>query len=92
MIQKSKKPPTLPGTYHPISLLPVISKVFERLLLARIRPLVDGFIREEQFGFRPRHSTTLQLVRVVTCLADATNNHQATAAVLLDVSKAFDKV
>ena len=47
--------------------------------------LVDDFIRRE-------HSTTLQLVRVITHLSDATNRRAATAAALLDVSKAFDKV
>ena len=92
MIPKTGKPRMLADSDCPISLLPVISKVFERLLLAPIWPLLDNFIRSEQFGFRREHSTTLQLVRVVTELSDAANKKESTGAVLLDVSKAFDKV
>ena len=47
---------------------------------------------EEQDVFRQGHSTTLQLVKVVSQPANPTNRHQATGAVLLDMSNAFDKV
>ena len=53
---------------------------------------MDGTIHEEHFGFRPRHSTTLQVVQVLISLDDAVNNNQATGTVLLDVSKVFNKV
>ena len=49
-------------------------------------PLLDGFIRQEQFCFRREHSTNLQLVKVVTQLTDAENKHQSTVTILLDVS------
>ena len=52
MIPKARKIRTLPEKHRPICLLPVISKVFERLLRGRIVPLLDDFIRQEQFGFR----------------------------------------
>ena len=51
-----------PGEPSPKSLMPVISKVFEHLLHGQITPLLDNFIRQEQFGFRRQHSTTLQPV------------------------------
>ncbi|XP_046686525.1 uncharacterized protein LOC124372201 [Homalodisca vitripennis] len=57
---KSRLIPT--KNFRPISLLSSISKIFERLLLSRIAPFLDGFIRPEQFGFSARdHSTTQQL-------------------------------
>ena len=59
MIPKPRKLRIDPSNHRPISLLPVISKVLERLLHGRYAPLLDGFFRRE-------HSTTLQLVRVVT--------------------------
>lgn len=92
LIPKPRKDHLFPQNYRPISLLPVASKIFERLLLRRLSPLLDDVIRPEQFGFRKGHSTTLQLVRVVNKLVDARNMNLATVAVLLDVSKAFDKV
>ena len=50
MIPKPGKPRMLPGSYRPISLLPVLSKVFERLLLARMWPLLDNLFGENSSG------------------------------------------
>ena len=49
------------------STLDTIGKLFEKILLARIlhEVSVRGLMRDEQFGFRPRHSTSLQLARLV---------------------------
>jgi hypothetical protein len=54
-------------SYRPISLLSVVSKVFEKLLLNRLLPLVasHSLIPDHQFGFRKRHSTIEQTHRVV---------------------------
>ena len=79
-------------SYRSISLLPVISSVFESLLQARISPLLHNFIRTKQFRFRKEYSTTLQLICVVTHLTDAANKKESAGAVLLDVIKAFDSV
>lgn len=92
LIPKPGKSRLFPQNFRPISLLPAISKIFERLLLSRIWPYLDGYIRPEQFGFRKDHSTTQQLVRVVNKLVDNANLNLCSVAVLLDVSKAFDKV
>ena len=66
-IFKPGKDPALPSSYRPISLLDTIGKLFENILLARILHVVSerGIMRDEQFGFRPRHSTSLQLARLV---------------------------
>ena len=65
-ILKSWKDPTLPSSYPPISLLDTIVKLLEKIALSRIRCEVSvRVLRDEQFGFRPKHSTTLQLARIV---------------------------
>ena len=66
-ILKPGKDPTLPSSYRPISLLDTIGKLFEQILLARILHVVKecGLLRDEQLGLRPRHSTSLQLARLV---------------------------
>lgn len=89
---KPGKDPLFPQNYRPISLLAVLSKAFERVLLSRIRPFLEGDIRPEQFGFRTGHSTTGQVARLVSCVADGFNRKMVTATVFLDISKAFDKV
>jgi hypothetical protein len=62
LIPKPGKPPEDPKSYRPISLLPVLSKVFEKLLVARFIPLLDedNIIPDHQFVFR-QHATTQQI-------------------------------
>jgi hypothetical protein len=65
LIFKPGKPPN-EVTYSPISLLPTVSKFFEKLI-KRLLPMVEnnGLIPSHQFGFRQRHSTTEQTHRTV---------------------------
>ena len=49
-----------------------------------------GLLRNEQFGFRPKHSTTLQLTRLVERVSRNFGEKRLTGAVFLDVIKAFD--
>jgi hypothetical protein len=46
-------------SYMPINLLPIVPKVFEKLLLKKLLPMVEnnGLIPSHQFSFRQRHST-----------------------------------
>jgi hypothetical protein len=92
VLLKPQKPPTQVSSYRPISLLPILSKIFEKLLLSRIRDVVDAEIRPEQFGFRTGCSTTLQIMRFVSDVSDAINISRTTAAVLIDFKAAFDTV
>jgi hypothetical protein len=91
------KPGKLPHeltSYHPISLLPIVTKVFEKILLNLILPLVDtnSLIPAHQFGFRKRHSTIEQTHRVVQQIHEAFKNKQYCSAAFLDIPQAFDKV
>lgn len=81
-------------SYRPISLLPVLSKVFEKLLLNRLLPLLEAknVIPLHQFGFRQHHSTTEQVHRVCDEIRHALENKQYCAAAFLDVQQAFDRV
>ena len=49
-------------------------------------------MRDEQFGFRPRHSTSLQLAHLVVRITRNFGEKRLTGAVYLDVAKAFDTV
>jgi hypothetical protein len=93
-ILKPGKDPALPSSYRPISLLDTIGKLFEKILLARILHEVSerGLMRDEQFGFRPRHSTSMQLARLVERITRNFGEKRLTGAVFLDVAKAFDTV
>jgi hypothetical protein len=74
--------------------LDTIGKLFEKILLARILHEVSerGLMRDEQFGFRPRHSSSLQLARLIERITRNFGEKRLTGAVFLDVAKAFDTV
>ena len=71
-----------------------IGKLFEKILLARIlhEVSVRGLMRDEQFGFRPKHSTSLQLARLVETITRNFGEKRLTGAVFLDVANAFGTV
>jgi len=93
-ILKARKDPALRKSYQLISLLDTIGKLFEKILLPRILHEVNvrGLLRNEQFGFRPRQSNSLQLARLVERITRNFGEKRITGAVFLDVDKAFDTV
>jgi hypothetical protein len=94
LLLKQGKPRHELQSYRPISLLPVVSKVFEKLLLHRILPLVatKRFIPDHQFGFQKRHSTINQAHRLVQQIYTALDSKHYCSAAFLDISQAFGKL
>ena len=80
--------------YRPVSLLSVVSKVFEKLLNNRIVDYLEkcGLFSDFQYGFRSSRSTADLLAVVSDRIDRAFNRSGATRAVALDISKAFDRV
>ncbi|GFT09817.1 RNA-directed DNA polymerase from mobile element jockey [Trichonephila clavipes] len=93
-ILKPGKKPTLAESYRPISLLPVLSKLVEKVILARLNDHLEreNILIPEQHGFHPRLSTFHQLLRVVEFIKEGNNRDQCTAVVFLGIQKAFDRV
>ena len=80
--------------YRPVSLLSVVSKVFEKLVNNRIVDHLEkcGLFPDFQYGFRSSRSTANLLTVVSDRIARAFNRFGTTRAVALDISKAFDRV
>ena len=80
--------------YRPVSLLSVVSKVFEKLVNNRIVDYLEkcDLFSDFQYGFRSSRSTADLLTVVSDRIASAFNRSRATRAVTLDISKAFDRV
>ena len=80
--------------YHPVSLLSVVSKVFEKLVNNRIVDHLEkcGLLSDFQYGLRSSRSTADLLAVVSERIARAFNRSGATRAVALDVPKPFDRV
>jgi len=82
-ILKLRKDPALPSSYRPISLSDAIGMLFEKIFLARILHEVSkrGLMRDEQFGYRPRHIKSLQLARLVQRITRNVGEKRLTDAV-----------
>ncbi|MFS5355118.1 reverse transcriptase family protein, partial [Streptococcus agalactiae] len=94
MFSKPKKDKVMPQNYRPISLLPAISKIAERVILRQLKQEAEDLelLPSEQFGFRNKHSTELQLLRIVEHASQHEKRGRTTAMLLLDVERAFDRV
>lgn len=94
LIPKPGKSANDVASYRPISLLPILSKLLEKMILKRLQPVIEErkLIPNHQFGFRQQHSTIEQVHRVVDIIYKALETKTYCAAALLDISQAFDKV
>lgn len=94
MFGKPGKDPTLPSSYRPISLLPVIGKLFEKLILTRIRDhcTEHNTIPLHQYGFTRTTSTQHAILNLSTHLTNACNSQLYSPALFLDIHRAFDTV
>jgi hypothetical protein len=94
MVPKPGKPAHDVASYRPIGLLPIPSKVFEKLLLKRLRSDVDisHLIPGYQFGCRPGHFPVQLAHRVVNAIVKSLEERTLYTTVFLDVAQAFDKV
>ena len=84
----------LVSNYRPISLLPLLSKIMEKIIHERIYNHLDrnNLLDSRQGGFRPKHSTVRSCSYFVNDLYSAINDGQFTIAVFIDAMKAFDTV
>ena len=94
LIHKKGKPAHLASSHRPITLLSILGKIFERLLLNRLMPIIDErkILPKHQFGFRKRHSTVEQIHRITNLVENCFEHKMICSVALLDIAQAFDKV
>ena len=82
------------ANYRPISLNCILCKVLEHILASNIVKHLDAqrIMYDMQHGFREKRSCEMQLVMMIEDLARNANARKQTDVILLDFSKAFDKV
>lgn len=83
-----------PENYRPISLLPNVSKVFEKILFVQIMDHINkhSILPNCQYGFRSRHSTSTCCSDLMNYIYSSTDKGLYVAAIFLDFSKAFDLI
>lgn len=82
------------SNYRPISILPVLNKIFEKLLYVRLSKHLDrlNFLFRRQYGFRSHSNTSCCVIDFLHQVYKNMNEAKAVTAVFLDLSKAFDMV
>ena len=85
---------SLISNYRPISILPVISKVLERVVYNRVYRFLDvkQLLSPRQYGFRRYHSTLHALVDSVEYILNSQDAGEKVLGIFLDFTKAFDTV
>ena len=83
-----------PSNYRPISILPALSKIFERIMLDQMLNHfnLNDILHDRQFGFTKGRSTTDASARLVTQILEAWESSQDAVGIFCDLSKAFDCV
>ena len=81
-----------PVGYRPISLLCVSYKILERLIYARVEPLIHPLLPKEQAGFRREKSTVDQVVLLTQNIEDSFEAEKKAGAVFIDLTAAYDTV
>ena len=86
--------PSLFSNYRPISILPCLSKVFEKLFYLRLSGFLTKFniLNHHQYGFRPHHSTATAILELVNNIYEGFENNQYTVGVFIDLKKTVDTV
>ncbi|XP_065682311.1 uncharacterized protein LOC136095526 [Hydra vulgaris] len=85
---------SLVTNYRPISVLPVFSKILERIMYNRIFAFLydNNLLYWNQYGFRSNYSTEHALMQLVEVISEASSHNKFTLGIFLDLSKAFDTV
>ena len=81
---------TSKNNYRPVSILPILSKLFERLISKQLSEFFESILSKFQCGFRKGYGAQHCLLMMLETWKEATDNNKAFGALLTDLSKAFD--
>lgn len=81
------------SNYRPICILPTLSKILEKVVYWQIfTPFNNDFLTPQQFGFRPKHSTSHAIHHFLQNVFENDKSSTFSLAIFIDLRKAFDTV
>ena len=94
LLKKDNLDVTQPCNYRPVSNLPFISKLLEKIVLVRLQRHLDRIVGvpRHQSAYRKGHSTETATLKVLNDMLMAADRGEVTVLCLLDLSAAFDTV
>ena len=92
LLKKPSLDHNVASTYRPISNLPVLSKLSERLVLSRVMSYLNNsnLLPTHQSAYRRHHFTETAVTKVYSDILGAADNGKLSLLILLDLSAAFD--
>ena len=91
-VVKPGKDGNAPSDHRPISLLSILYKLFERLILNRLKPIVEYKFPIEQAGFRSHRSCNEQITALSSSIENGFQRGKKTMVVFVDLTAAYDTV
>ena len=85
---------TDPGNYRPISVLPVVAKIFEKAVYNQFHKFLSDnkLLCNSQSGFRSLHSTLTALLEATNSWSVNIDNSLLNGIIFIDLKKAFDTI
>ena len=87
-----KKDKTFVENYRPVSVLPTVSKIFERIMQKQITDYIGKFLSPFLCGYRKGFSTQYALLSLIERWRLCLDKQGFAGALLMDLSKAFDTI
>ena len=78
--------------FRPVSVLPTVSKIFERIIQKQFSAHVNEFLSPYLFGYPKGFNTQYALLSLIEKWKETLHNKSYTGAILMDLSKAFDTI
>ena len=84
-----KEDPLKCSNYRPISLLPIFSKIFEKLIYSRMYSFleINKLLQDKQFGFRSKHSTTHALISLTESIKNVLDKKEIVSGIFYRLGK-----
>ena len=81
-----------PNNYRGISLTPAAAKIYNKLILNRLRPHIDPLLMPNQNGFRQGRGTTSQILTIRRIIEGVKSENLKSVLTFVDFKKAFDSI
>ena len=85
-----KKDLTDKTNHRPVSILSLLSKVFEKVMYIQLYDYIENFLNQLLFGFRKAHSTQHALFRLIQSCQKELDESGFVGTILMDLSKVYD--
>ena len=85
---------SLPSNYRPISVLPEMCKITERVVFNQLMDFLNQnkLLSDFQYGFRPKHSCSDAMLSILRTIHSQLRSNKKVCLITLDIQKAFDSV